>query len=890
MILGVAHSLGARAATTESAPVAPPGAPVYETDIRPLLKAHCFDCHGEGDSLKGGLDLRLRRFMVRGGESGPALVPGDPEASLLYRLVTSGEMPKRDRKPTGAEIERLRRWIEAGAPTAREEPEALAAGMQITAEEQAHWAFQPVRRPPVPRASGALASRVRTPVDAFVAASLTREGLGFSADAPRRALIRRVYLDLWGVPPAPDEVDAFVADPAPEAYERLVDRLLASPRYGERWGRHWLDVAGYADSDGYTHDDAPRPHAFKYRDYVIASMNADLPLDRFLAEQLAGDELALQRHPTLESAAQDPETRSWLVATGFLRMAADGTASGGIDQDTARNQVMADTLKIVSSSLLGLTVGCAQCHDHRYDPIPQADYYRLRAIFEPAYDWKKWRTPAERRVSLATVADRQRAAEVEAEAVSQVAEREALQTRFIDEALRQHLDEKFEPALREPLWVAFHTPAKQRTDAQNRLLKEHPSANIHAGVLYQYHPKAADALKVLDAKIAEIRSRKPVEDFIAVLSEPGGEAPVTRRFHRGDPGQPREARMPGTLSVLPGGGKLPGWDAKEDTAGPTSGRRLALARWLVSDANPLTARVLVNRIWMHHFGKGLVGTPGDFGMQGERPTHPELLDWLATTLATPAGESGNGREAPGLGWSLKGLHRLLLRSTTYRQASGRHPAGDAVDADNRWYWRMPVQRLDGEALRDSMLSVSGLLSGRLHGEPVPVREDVVGQVVVGIDRKVGDNKMPVDVPMGEDEFRRSVYVEVRRSKPLAFLNVFDAPVMEVNCERRQVSTVAPQSLMMLNSEFALQQARRLAERVFREAGPSREARVERAWRLAYGRAPGGTELAGAVRFLDEQATLMTVPGGTAAAEAPSRAALGALCQVLLGSNEFLYLD
>lgn len=859
--------------------------PNFEQHVRPILKAHCFDCHGEGDSLKGGLDLRLKKFMERGGESGAALVPGDPEASLIFQLVRSGEMPKRDRKPTDQEIDVLRRWIEAGARTMRPEPDVLDAGMQITAEERAHWAFQPVRRPPVPRIKD---SRIRNPIDAFLAAEQQTRGLEFSPDAADVTLIRRAFLDLWGLQPTPSDLEAQALDSSPDAYSRLLEQLMASPRYGERWARHWLDIAGYADSDGYTNDDTPRPYAYKYRDYVIRALNADQPFDRFIVEQLAGDELALTKHRDLESAAQDPESREWLVATGFLRMAADGTATGGIDQDLARNQVMADTLKIVSTSLLGLSVGCAQCHDHRYDPIPQTDYYRLRAIFEPAYNWKEWRPPSQRLISLYTAADRAKAAEVEAEAAKLAKEKEAKQTGFIDAALKQHL-EKFEPDLREPLWEAFHTAADKRTPEQKKLLADNPSANISAGTLYQYNPKAAEELKAMDGKIGEIRARRPPEDFLSVLAEPVAAPPVTHRFHRGDPRQPKEPVAPGTLAVLAGPDQSPDLPLPAENP-PTSRRRLAFAKWVTSPGNPLLARVIVNRVWLHHFGRGLVGTPADFGLQGERPSHPELLDWLASVFTAPLNDEPGQL---GLGWSLKRLNHLIMSSTAYRQSSARDGAKELIDPENRLYWRMPVQRLDAEALRDSLLVVSGALNDRGQGPPVPVREDAVGQIVVGIDKKEGDNKMPVEVPMGGEEFRRSIYVEVRRSRPLAFLNTFDAPVMEVNCELRTSSTVAPQALMLMNSEFALQQAALFADRLRREAGPLREAQIGRAWRLAFLRPPTQMEFQAAIAFLDrQQATLLaaTVPDAPRPAVAVDVQAMRSLCQTLLSSNEFLYFD
>jgi len=863
----------------------------YEQHIRPILKAHCFDCHGEGDVLKGDLDVRLKRFLEQGGKSGPALRPGDPEGSLFFKLVRSGEMPKRDRKPTAAEIETLRVWIAGGAPTARPEPASLGGGMQITAEERAHWAFQPLRRPPIPSIPGA---RVRNPIDGFLAAAQAGRSVTFSPDAPMPTRVRRAFVSLWGVQPTPSDLDALSLDPSPESYARLVDRLLASPFYGERWARHWLDIAGYADSDGYTNDDTPRPYAYKYRDYVIRALNADKPFDRFVTEQLAGDELALAKHGDLAKAAMDPETRDWLIATGYLRMAADGTATGGIDQELARNQVVADTIKIVSTSLLGLSVGCAQCHDHRYDPIPQTDYYRLRAVIEPAYDWKQWRTPSERRVSLATDEDRAKSATIEEEATKLSKERDTKQTEFIDAALKQHL-EKLPVELREPLWNAFKTPADKRTAEQKKLLADNPSANIHPGVLYQYNAKAADELKAMEAKINEVRARKPVEDFISILSEPIGTIPVTYRFHRGDPKQAKEAVAPGTLTVLTPEDRSPTLPEPEEKA-PTSRRRLAFAKWVTGSENPLLARVIVNRVWIHHFGRGLVGTPADFGMTGERPSHPDLLDWLASVFVAPVNDDP---AQLGLGWSLKRLHRLILTSTAYQQRSDRTGEGDRMDPENRLYGRMSVVRMDAEAIRDSMLSVSGCLNDRAFGPPVPVREDAVGQVVVGIDKKVGDNKMPVEVSIGQEEFRRSVYVEVRRSRPLAFLNTFDAPVMEVNCERRSSSTVAPQSLMLMNSEFALQQARLFAARLRRDAGPMREAQVERAWRLAYLRGPTRAEFASAMDFLAQQdavppasppASATTTASGKSEAPATEDPALQNLCQALLSSNEFLYLD
>ena len=873
-----------------SAPVIAAAPPTFEKDIRPILKAHCFECHGEGQKLKAGLDLRLRRLMLKGGDDGPVLVPGKPERSLLFKMVHSGEMPKRDKKLTREQLALIKQWIATGAQTARPEPADLGKGGGITEEERAFWSFQPVRQPKVPATKPK--DRARTPVDAFLVDALAKQRLGFSPDAEKITLLRRACLDLTGLPPTPAEVEAFLADTAPDAYERLIDRLLDSPHYGERWGRHWLDTAGYADSDGYSDADPPRGYAYKYRDYVIRSFNADKPLDRFIIEQLAGDELAGATQGNPQAALANPQTREWLIATGFLRMGADGTATPAVaDPGAVRNQVVADTIKIVSTSLLGLSVGCAQCHDHRYDPIPQADYYRLRAVIEPAYDWKNWRTPDQRLVSLYTEADRKKAAEVEAEAKKVVEEKEAKQRQYIDEALTKHL-EKFETGLRDRLRAACDTPADKRTSEQKKLLADNPSVNINAGVLYQYNQKAADDLKAMDAKIAEIRGRKPPEDFISALTEPGDKPPVTYLLHRGDPKQPKEAIRPGGLTVLTPSGQpveLP----EKDPNLATTGRRLAFARWLTGGSNPIVARVLVNRVWLHHFGRGLVNTPSDFGVMGERPSHPELLDWLASDFVEH-------------GWQLKRLHRLIMTSTAYRQSSRRDSRRESRDPENRLYWRKPVQRLEAESIRDAILATTGVLNEAMFGPPVPVRPDVHGQIVVGIDKTEGDNKMPVEVALKGEEFRRGIYVQARRSRPLAMLHAFDAPVMEVNCERRQSSTVATQSLMMMNSQFILDQAARFAQRLQQEAGDRRVSQITRAWQLAFSRDPTVLELADALEFMSRQIDHLknavevevvetkdlkkNEKTKTVVNPAPELQALTDLCQTLLTANEFLYVD
>jgi hypothetical protein len=844
----------------------------FEHEIRPILKAYCLDCHGGEEELKGGLDLRLKRFAEDGGRSGTALVPGFPDESLLLIRMQDAEMPPGDVKVPPESIALIEQWIAAGAPTDREEPESIPPGIGITAEERSYWAFQPIRRPDPPAFDAD--DRVRTPIDAFVLGRLRPLGHSFAPDADRLTLIRRASADLTGLPPTPGQVDAYLNDPDPHAYERMIDRLLDSPSYGERWARHWLDVAGYADSDGNGSQDTPRAFAYKYRDYVIRAINADKPLDRFIIEQLAGDELVPRPWSNLT-----PDRQETLAATGFLRTVADPTSTGGGDLALDANQVVADTLKVVGSSMLGLTVGCAQCHDHRYDPLPQADYFRLRAVFEPALNPQNWRRPSQRLVSLLTDEERSRSEAIEAEAQTLQAAVDEKTRAFIAAAFDEEL-KKFPEDRRDALRDAFETPADQRSEEQKALLAANPSLNISAGTLYQYNPKAADELKADRERVAAKRAEKPVEDFIAVLDEIPDVRPETRLFHRGDHRQPLDPVGPGDLTVIaPEGERFEIPDDDPDV--PTSGRRLAYARHLVSGEHPLVGRVLANRIWMHHFGRGLVETPGDFGILGQLPSHPELLDWLATELVRQ-------------GWSLKSFHRLIMTSTVYRQSSRRDPGLDAIDSSNTLYGRFPVRRLDAEIVRDRILAVSGRLDLTPFGPAIPAVEGTFGEAI----------------PEG-DSTRRSVYVQVRRSQPISFLAAFDAPLMDVNCDRRTLSTSAPQALMLMNSPFVVGEAEAMADRLIAETpadfatdrvdaaswddsgtfrgeqGASMAQMIAYAWSLAYQRSITPEELELARGFVTAQRDVLPPEQ---AESGPERAVLANLCHQLLSSNEFLYVD
>lgn len=839
--------------------------PHFESEIRPILREFCLDCHGATAEPEGGLDLRLVRFMLTGGDSGPAIEIGNPDESNLIHRVTSGEMPPGQMRLKPEQIDLLRRWIQSGALTDGPEPESIGPGIPITQQERDYWAYRPLAR--IEPAATHGSTRIRTVLDALIAQSMPA-GLDFSVDANRVTLIRRVYNDLLGLPPTAQQTAYWLSLPESHWYETMVDTLLASPHYGERWARHWLDAAGYADSDGSTLADAQRPWAWRYRDYVIDSFNADKPFDQFITEQLAGDELA------------GPADGDWtarqvelLTATGFLRMAADGTGSGD-NSPESRNKTISDTLQIIGSTLLASSLQCAQCHDHRYDPISHRDYFALRAIFEPALDWQNWKTPGERLVLLTTAAQRSQQEQIEAEAQVVAAERSNQEAAYMKQALEKELSKHEEP-LRTQLRMAYETPEQQRTVEQKALLDSHPSINISAGVLYQYLPEATEELKKLDAKIAEIRAKKPSDSYVHALVEPTGHLPVTKLFHRGDHNQPTEVIEPGGLAVLAGNDQMIRF-AVDDSQLATSGRRLAFAKWLTDghNPNPLLARSMVNRIWLHHFGRGIVATPGDFGRLGGQPTHPQVLDWLAWYWIDQ-------------GWSLKHLHRMILNSTVFRQSSQRHEESQAIDPENHYYWRKPLLRVDAEVLRDTVLALSGDLSPQWGGPPMPVLEDETGQVRI-------DPAQP----------RRSIFASWRRSQPVAMLQAFDAPVMNVNCDVRSATTVAPQALMLMNGEFILDQSAKIAQSCIQASvGATGEAmglpaefsqlpdQIDQAWQRILQRSPTDLELEAAVHMAQQQLLLLQQePSRVPQGQTVSGQLLTNLCQVLLSSNEFLYID
>jgi mono/diheme cytochrome c family protein len=886
----------------------------FERHVRPILKAHCFHCHGEADERQGGLDVRLVRTLTTGGDSGTAIDRANSEDSLLWRRVAADEMPEGPKKLSDSEKAILQKWLALGAPTARPEPEDPNE-VRFTEEELEHWAFQPLRDAPPPRPdeltpnsdaprdsdallAGPTAIAGQTAIDAFIADRLTEHGLRFSPEADRATLLRRVTYDLTGLPPTPEEVTEFLSDATPQAWERVVDRLLSSPQYGVRWGRNWLDVAGYAESDGIVGKDRVRPHAWRYRDYVIHAMNSDKPYDQFLTEQLAGDEM-------LEGPrdVNNPRHVELLAATGFLRMAPDTTeVENNLNE---RNQAVAETIKVVGSAVLGLTVGCAQCHDHRYDPVSIEDYYRLRAVFDPAFPLQHWRRPSERLIDLTDDATRQEIQRIEDEAVKvdeEIKQRrhdhcQAIQDREINAAPEE---------IRQELRTAIDTEEAKRSPEQKALLDKWPKVRTIGwiiGQLVEYDQPAFRKFEEEFKQVEAIRATKPLARMIMAVDESRDRVPQSVVFFRGDPASPKHPVEPGELPILTRGrdasllprtvsdqlqtgethsAETSSGEAQSDATPsqpPTTGRRLAYARQLTDGTHPLVARVAVNRIWQQYFGRGLAPNTGDFGFAGQPPSHPELLDYLALDFMRG-------------GWKMKRLHKQIVMSRTYRQTSRRD--GDA-DPENIWLSRMPLRRLEAEALRDAMLVVSGALNGSIDGPSVPVGEDGEGKTVIG-KRLLRDGLYAGIEPAGEQEFRRSVYISTPRTLALDMLETFDLPAMTPNCTQRSTSTVATQALWLMNDKQMIALSDRMAETVWASSPADASARIRLAWMRAFAVQPSASEVERFQQFIEQQAerfrqdsnaewqkTLAETP------EAAERRALAGFCQVLLSSNRMLYI-
>ena len=675
-----------------------------------------------------------------------------------------------------------------------------------------HWSFQPRSRPVPPQVKDS--SWVKNPVDAFILDRMVQAGIAPAPEADRTTIIRRVTFDLTGLPPTPEEVAAFLKDHTAQAYEKVIDRLLASPRYGERWGRHWLDLARYADTNGYEFDE-PRPDAWRYRDYVIATFNSDKPFDRFIVEQLAGDEAY-------------PGNREALIATGFDLLGPDMTDSS--DQIQRRQNTLNDMTDTAGLAFLGMTITCARCHDHKFEPIPQSDYYRLQAFFAPAAFRKDLSVATAEEVAARMKAQREYDEDIKG-IRQEIAETELPH--------RTRLYEKKLTKLSEEAQAAHRTPADKRTGGQQELVAETARLIVVSDVEVAKELTDDEKVKLKSLKnvMTSFESKKPLPAAVAMgLTDPQGPSPAkTFVLERGEIANRGAEVQPGFPSVLSQGGKPE--NAPIAFLPNSTGRRLAMANWIASKNNPLTARVIANRLWLHHFGKGLVATPSDFGLRGERPSHPELLDWLASELVEPT-KPANGRP-----WALKRLHKLMLLSATYRQS------------------RVNRLRLEGEAVRDSLLFVSGELNLKAGGP---------GVVLPDASRAAGGSRaVPVAADIKEHD-RRSVYLFSRRNLRLPFLEAFDLPDSNLSCPKREKSTTAPQSLALLNAPEVIAAATAMSDRLMKEATTEPE-RIDRAYRLALGRPPTDKEMERAKTFLKDSP-------------------LSELCRALFNLNEFVYVE
>jgi hypothetical protein len=840
--------------------------PLTQHDIVPIMLLRCTVCHGLRRQ-EGGLDLRTKTAMLKGGKSGPGIVPGNPGASLIVQRIESGDMPPKKGlldagvKPvTPGETEKISRWIADGAPEVDVKPDVATTEPDplVTDKDRQFWSFQAPHAATAPKVGHA--DRVRNPIDAFLLAKLEAKGLTLSPEADRLTLIRRAYFDLTGLPPEAAEVQAFLSDRDPQAYEKLIDRLLTSPRYGERWGRLWLDLAGYADSTGgKLSADTIRPFAWRYRDYVIRAFNSDKPYDRFLLEQIAGDELVdYEKAPVVTPAMMDN-----LIATGFLRMGPDSTNEREVNFVDDRLDVIADEIDVLGSGVMGLTMKCARCHSHKYDPIPQRDYYRLADIFKGAYDEHDWVGPLAAEKYGRTFPGRYLpyvtplATPFELMQEERARELQAAEVRTRTAALQAALKEKTSEAekrvfekrllelpkeLHEDLRKMFNTPAEKRTEAQNELARKYEERlRVNARQLRSVDPDYGKEADETDRQVKTLEATLMPEPKIDALWDRGDPSP-TYVLRRGSPTDFGQLVGPGVPSVLTNG-RTP-FDVKPPRPGThKTGRRLAFAQWLVRPEQPLTARVMVNRIWKGHFGSGLVKTLGNFGKAGAMPTHPDLLDWLAVEFVRQ-------------GWSVKALHRMMMTSSAYRQSSSVTSKHEESDPDNALLSRMPLRRMDAEALNDSLLLVAGRLDETRFGIPAPVQVRPDGLVT------------PISTAKG---WRRSIYVQQRRSNLPTLLENFDFPAMTPNCVDRVDSTVATQALHLMNNGMLDELAESLAKRVTAEAGKDPDQQVEKLYWIALSRPPA------------EEERKLSV-------EALARLPLARLCHTILNSAAFLYID
>ena len=829
--------------------------PALAGRIESLLAVRCGECHS-GNDPKGGLALDSAEAVAKGGDSGPALVPGDADASLLVRAIRRQDLAVAPMPPDEAlaaeELALVEAWVAAGAewqvsaPEIEDDTSPLGSAWEdprnpVTRRWRGEridlWSFRPPVRPNVP-ASDANAASDGSPqavIDAFIAAGRAHHGIRAAPRADRRTLIRRMTFDLTGLPPSPEEVEAFVADDAPDSIERLVDRLLSNPAYGEHLAVTWLDAVRYADTNGFERDEL-RPEIWRYRDWCIDAFNADLPFDRFITEQLAGDEL-------VADPPADEREAAMIVATGYLRLGPfDSTAPIFQEAERHRAELLAEIVSTTGSAVLGLSMSCCNCHDHKSDPLLQSDFFRIQACFQGT-------EARETAIDPAPIA-----AEIETHNA--------------------------------PLLAAIAAAGTERELAAKclEMLPKPVEGEGESPEVVGKRARIDGEIAALDARLAELRGGIRAATTASIVSE-SADVPATHLLAQGSHREPREEISPGVFAAFdPAPLVVP-----PPPGGRTTGRRLALAGWLVSDGNPLTARVLVNRVWQRLFGVGIVATPNDFGFRGSRPTHPELLDWLAV-------------ECRERGWSIKALHRWILLSATYQQASVVDPLWAAHRADpvNRTHWRQNPRRLGAEAIRDSALAVSGLLRRERGGPPrwPPVADDILHSNPAIIEflkdgaegRPQGWYAQPI-----EETFVRSVYLVRKRSLPLPFLQPFDLPDGVSPCGRRDTTTVAPQALNLMNDTIVIHAASALADRVRAEVGEDADAWPAAVVRIALQRGLEAGEHAAAADLLARHTLLHAGSSADSVADdagcrSPAQRALVDLCRAILNVNEFLHID
>jgi hypothetical protein len=808
------------------------GVEFFEKHIRPVLVERCYDCHSDAKKVKGQLRLDSREGMVKGGDSGPAVVPGNVDKSLLIQAIRYAhedlQMPPKEAL-TKAQVAAFEQWVKMGAPDPRVAGARVAAATSQPAtpaydyaKARQFWSFRPVTRPAIPAVLNP--AWCANDVDRFVLAGMERRGLSPVALADKRTLIRRATYDLTGLPPAPREVDEFLRDESPTAFARVVDRLLASPAYGEKWGRVWLDVVRYADTSG-CNSDFPVPEMYRYRDWVIAAFNSDKPYDQFLKEQVAGD---------LMPAKNVEDQNAKVVATGYL---ANARRFGSRNNEF--HLTIEDTIDNLGKAMLGLSVSCARCHDHKFDPIPQADFYALYGIFQStryAFPGTEIYKHPKDLVALGGNDDAKRLA--------------AWEGRLAE------LDDKYETLVRERDRVASAEKRAKELALKGGAKSATTRAAATAGGKPSTQPvRTLDAIKgeLYDVQLEQKRleaNPPPVAKAYAVSEGKCGDAAIQVK---GDPKVLGRIVPRGFLTVL-GGAKLP--------AGEKGSGRLELAEWVASASNPLTARVMVNRIWQGHFGRGIVSTPNDFGVRGQRPTHPELLDYLADAFVKG-------------GWRVKAIHRQIMLSRAYQLSCADDAKNSAIDLANEYLWRFNPRRLSAEEIRDAMLYVAGALDRSPAGpHPFPPESEW----------KFSQHRPFVaDYPSDH----RSVYLMQQRIRRQPFLATFDGADTNAPTGVRPISTTAIQALWMMNDPFVHAQSDKFAVRVGMAVGDEGR-RIDLMYRMALGRPATSEEADIASAYLRESAARMAEAG--VAEEDRTRAALASLARVILGSNEFLFVE